>query len=263
MLPFNRARSLVRNRGSALIMSALTLVCAALASPSFAQFNGAQKLTFSGGNIFSLSGNTVTVTSDSTPTYISKITGNPTWTNRELLGINGLWVVDGDGNILSGIGVTANGGYVYGATQTPQTVTWTASNSSDPDGYNDPAPGNGFKMNGDGTWLQLAPDSHIPGTGTPSGYTIGYFTFTGLDNYIQTHGSLNGLYLGIDYLVLVPPDATATGRGYGLVSFEDLTNVVTPVPEPGVMVFAGMFTTTLGGQILRVRKRRNANQTAI
>ena len=205
MLQFKRGRSLIRNRGSAITVSALALVCTALASPSFAQFNGAQKLTFSGGNIFSLAGDTVTVTADATPTYISKVTGNPTWSDRELLGINGLWVVDGDGNALSGIGVTVNGGYVYGATQTPQTVTWTVSNSSQ-DGYVDPDDGNGFKMNGDGNWLQLAPDSHIPGTGTPSGYTIGYFTFTGLDNYVQTHGNLSGLYLGIDYLVLVPPE---------------------------------------------------------
>jgi hypothetical protein len=221
-------------------------------------FNGAQPLAFSGGNIFSVVGDTVIVTGDLIPTNITlkdASGGADLWT-RQLLGINGIWVVDGSGNALAGttLTVTDGGGYVTGPTK-PE-LPW--STSTTPDGYTDGVNGAGFKMNGNGQWLQIAPDSTFTALGTPSGYKVGYFTFTGLGNLLASNP--NGLYLGIDYLVLAPPSNTTTGRGFGLVSFPDNNSALPAVPEPGAMVIGGFFATAVGGRILKARKRRRQSR---
>lgn len=218
---------------------ALFLLLAAATSPSaFAQWSGQQPATLSSYAIFSVSGNTVTITEPASPVTIT-VNG---YTNT-LLGISGIWIVDSSGNTVAGVAANAGQGSVSG---TSGTVQWTPL--VNPAGYHDPGTGSGYGS-GD-AWLQLASNSLVSsGSGkSGTGYTTGTFTFAGLS-------SLSGYDFGIDYL-----QANAAGNGNTGRAF--FASTPAPVPEPGAVatVLAMGGTTALG--ILRGRRPRRRSSAA-
>lgn len=200
----------VRNIVGALALTGL----AAFSQPAFAQtqFNGAQPATYTGSN-FTLSGNTITASQTGAA---GSLTVNGV--TSDLLGINGLWIVDASGNTISGV-TAKTGGPVGGTAWTPE---------SNPAGFGG-QPGYSPNKN----WITLAPLSDFPSaTGnTPSDYTSGVFNFTGLSG-------LSSYDLGIDYL----QKNGNTGRAY----FSVTPTPPAAVPEPASLALLGLGALPLG-----------------
>lgn len=201
-------------------------------------WHGAQPGSFSGGCIFEVNGDVVTVTADLLhPTYLTL--GGQT---KQLLGMSRLWIVDQNGNTVLGVSATAPGGADGGVvTGSKPSATWTSV--TDPAGYD---AGDGFGATT--PWLQLASNADLlAGSGkSPSGYTAGTFTFTGLS-------SLSGYYWGIDYLIADGAKGQ-TGRAYCATDCGDL--VITAVPEPSEYAVVTLFAGSLVGMVIRARRRR-------
>jgi len=196
-----------------------------------ASWNGAQPSTYSGGDIFTVSGDTVTVTAAATPTFLN-VNGAG---SQQLLGISGIWIVNSSGNTIAGVSSTSTGGNV----STPGSSTGWQSESG-PAGYGGT---NGYPPGG--TWIDLVSSSTLSTYGkTPSDYTIGTFYFPGLS-------SLSGYDFGVDYLITAGAGNTNTGRAY----FQETPLTVTP--EPSSIISLAIAFVALAG-LLFVARRRTA-----
>jgi hypothetical protein len=206
-------KSINRVATLSLFIAAFMAIVAGQASASNS-WNGAQPGTFSGGDIFTASGNTVTITAGSTPTYLNFGSGN-----QQLLGVGGVWIVASSGGNKAAISSSAGNSSVTG---TSTTKSW--SNESSPAGY---GAANGYSNTGD--WISLVNNSTLSNYGkTTDGYTNGTFTFGGLS-------SATGYDIGVDYLV-ESGNITETGRAYFSVPA-----VVASTPEP-----SGTLVTAIG-----------------
>lgn len=205
---------------------------------SAAKWTGGQSATIS-GSLFQVSGGVVTVSLPGTPVFLNVNNGD----SERLLGISGLWVVNSSGQTLPGVASVTGGGTVSGN----GTSQWTAQ--SGPAGY---AAGPGFSPNND--WISLADASTLASYGkTPSDYTQGAFTFSGLSG-------VSGCDFGVDYLISNGRGATQTGRAFfGAPSITPAGPPinVAAVPEPGTMSTFALAASGLVGCITARRRRRS------
>lgn len=226
------------------LTSAIAIVLAAIAVlllPQMASaqgFKGAQPAFLDGGDIFSFSGDTLTVTATSTPVEVYNLNKNGTKGTLmgQLLGISGIWIITPTGQTIT---AASGDGNLYG-TVNKKTVTtsWTAE--SGPAGYEGAS---GYPANGKGTWLDLVSLSTLQLFGKSQGtsYTSGMFSFPGLTN-------LNGNdEIGIDYLV-----GTTTGMSHGTITGRLFMNA----PEPGTIATFSIVGVALGGLMFAARRRR-------
>lgn len=216
----------VRSAVLARSLSAALAACLVCLLPSTVQAKTAtyntktsKPATLSGGEILTISGDTVTVTSATTPTYIS-LNGGPL---DQLLGISGIWMVGTSGKPVTGVASVAGptGSKITGS---QGTTTWT--NESDPAGYGGTA---GFTKSGNYIDLVNAATLKADGNRIPDDYNTGVFTFTDLS-------SLTGYDFGIHYLL--------AGGGTGNAYFSLPALDPPAVPEPNT---AGTFCVVGAG----------------
>ncbi|MES2465213.1 MAG: hypothetical protein V4671_31995, partial [Armatimonadota bacterium] len=162
-------------------------------------WNGEQPATLTGGILFTFGNtpDTIIVKQAATPTFMT-IAGK--FTNAKVLGLSGIWIVGPNGTTMTGVQSINGGSLITGPAPTPDT-SWGQVDS--PEGY---YAGPGYGSNT--SYIQLASNADLlAGAGkSPSGYTQGVFTFTGISN-------LNDYKIGFDYLVASPPNGQ-TGRGF-------------------------------------------------
>ena len=167
------------------------------------------------------------------------------FTNAQLLGFSGIWIVDPNGNTIAGVSSAVNGSVITG---TSAPTTWDPQ--SGPTGYY-AGPGYGSNTN----FIQLVDNATLlsGANKSPSGYNKGVFTFGGLT-------LLPSYKIGIDYLVASGANGQ-TGRGFAFVSTRD-SNATNPVPEPSEWLAMAMAATSVGGLMIRARRRRSSKSVA-
>ena len=217
-----------------LLTAAITISLAIVSlAPAHAttKWVGAQPATISGGDPFSISLNTITVSQAATPTFLDIDAGGA----ERLLGIDGLWIVSPTGKTIAGVSSSPTGSSLTG---TSPATTWV--NQSGPAGY---AGDNGFAPGKN--WMTLASASTISSFGaSASGYDLGVFTFAGLSTLPA------GYSLGVDYIV-GSGTSTSTGRAFfnpnGLPSPPD----VVPESNASLLMLAGLVPLALFGLLAR------------
>jgi len=220
-----------RRLTTALLPAVLLLAGAGAAQAG--PYTGVQEGVLTGYNPFSISGNSVTVTSNTALATFLTIPDAGV-TNGRLLGLNSIWVVDNSGNSIAGVAAVSSN-----VTGTNPATTWATD--SNPAGF---IGSNGFGSND--PFIQLVNDATLAsGSGKgPSGYNGGVFTFSGL-------AGKTGTSLAIDYLISNGANGV-TGR----TIFVSIPREVDASPEPGAIAFG--LTSAIGtlGLMARARTRR-------
>ena len=183
-------------------------------------------------SLFTISGNTITATGDTSGTNTYYING------QQLVGFRSIYLVKTDGTATSGVTTITNGGYVSDGT----TVTYYngAPSLGGYTGYDDNGPGKGFP---DGSHFFVAADPTLAGKSASNKDTFGSFTF---------NAPIAGYDIGVDYILAGNSDNSGpTGRAYFAVP----TGPMTSTPEPGSLAALAVGGLGLAGLMLRARKR--------
>jgi hypothetical protein len=220
---------------TSIVLAASSLFAILLASPASAvavKWTGEQLATLSGANFINVSGNVVTITSLSSPTYLNLGSGP-----QQLLGVSGLWIVSPTGGNFSGVTSLANGSTITGAGNAK--TTWTAESS--PGGY-----GGSTGFSSTGNWITLASSSTLSTHGkSASPFDDGSFTFSGL-------APKTGYFFGIDYLLSSGTDTTCTGTAF----FFEPSSIA--CPEPAAWTVFAVGDILLAGLVITRRRSTRA-----
>jgi hypothetical protein len=235
-----KAAVLMKAASPALLL--LTLVAGSPDRALAGGWNGQQSGRLTGSEIFTVIGNTVTFKQGAAKTYL---TVDGKFENAQLLGINSVWIVDIYGNTLSGISSVAGGSSISGS---KGSTSWAGV--SGPAGYS-----SGSGWGSKDPWLQLASNSDLYlGSGkSSSGYSVGTFSFTGLDelNYWEYK-------IGIDYLVASPGGAILKNGALLAAGKGNTGRAYVPAPEMSTVVSFGLVLglSLVGMVARRPRSRR-------
>ena len=222
------------------VLAVLALGTAAVAGP----YPGSLKTLTNGAgdtrNLFTVTGDTVTVTGDTSGTNTYFLDG------VQLVGFRSLYLVQPNGNATSGITTLSSGGFVYdGPNGTKTFYNGAPTYDGVPTlggytGYDDNAPGKGFP---DASHFLVIANPALATKTTFNNDILGSFGFS------KPVGTYD---IGLDYIL----KGGATGRGYFALPRSPLT----AVPEPGTM--ASFLVGGLGLAGLLLRARRHSAQAA-
>ena len=240
--------------------------------------------TYTATDLFSISGNTITVNGDPTGNHFWNLSGGA---SGQLIGISKIFLVklgtDSHGNVTTNPGpdTVTNGGFVK-INANASSRAWFQDvqrgydryvdvdpTKSQSGGYGDGDPwmvvGDPSLVNKQSQFQTIAPNSKGKGGHVASPeYTFGSFTFDGsFDNnsLLDAQGNLK-YAIGIDYLIQSATSVNgATGRGY-INSFPGSGHSVeggpdsSPIPEPAFYQMSALLV--LGGLgALRLRKKNH------